>query len=143
MADRRLGPAGVRLVAVTVLFILLGAGPPALAAAALVQAPTPPEDGADGVASTTPAPGSDAVGDDGSRGDVDAPADDGAGGEGDEPADDDADDASPDDGATAVTWVGLGVALVLIAVAAWWMLGRRDDEPPRLDDDWGSGSEVI
>lgn len=47
--------------------------------------------------------------------------------------------------ADAVTWLTVGAALILLAIAVWWMARRGPDadDQQRMDHDWPGGSEVI
>lgn len=58
------------------------------------------------------------------------------------PADDDGGQSGDAD---AVTWLAVGAALVLLAIAVWWMARRGPDahDQQRMDHDWPGGSEVI
>jgi len=58
-------------------------------------------------------------------------------------ADDTGSNGDTDDGPTPVNWFAVGAATALLGVSVWWMLRRQDDEAPNMDDDWGTGSEVI
>jgi len=58
------------------------------------------------------------------------------------PADDEGDQSGDTD---AVTWLAVGAALILLAIAVWWMARRGPDadDEQRMDHDWPGGSEVI
>lgn len=51
----------------------------------------------------------------------------------------------PDVDATAITWIAVIAAGVLVGVAVWWMVrsSRGDGPVRRMDDDWPTDSEVI